>query len=688
MASWTPVRSATLSLLLDEVVGTAEMVKTRQEYCRLDDCLKSSIKTTAVYYTGSKAEGLDLPGSDDDYMLDINDMCNIEVMQTEQNTHGSSSQNILHVCTKNVPPGFAILRLDKHCHDPLLLRVSRGINGVPHLSSFLFMQERLQNEDQTNARVAIQGPSIERWNEYDVRSEPGTDNVPSIYCPFWPSGAEEWIQRPRHYGWPTSHDITYITNFGCHLVPVGHPLSPRREMEWRISFSVAERTLVWAFNHVQMQCYAVLKTILKEFIKVNCSPQNYVLCSYFIKTFLFWKFENTETTFWRAENFKDCIICLLIEFRQCIREGLMRHYFFPRFNLLSIKLTRDAQKELLQLFGTIIQCDISVFRECSALRKVWSRFITIEGQVAISNMRNNSKVRNDECFMRYAERVICLIITYRTAKTVPQTLTSLYEMPLASLALRYYSWISNISSLQPFMRNSDLYKLHRLAITDISSFDISTSKLWYAMVLLMKEDYSACLRVVNDVLSRSPPYTLYMSAGEVQSSNESMSLYGQVYAESDTDIDIIEKVRTSWLMDLRLTTNMFGNVPCAIRVELSVCDSGIGVVISPFTFAYYLMFLCYHELRQYGDRERALRLLIDVVNNPEQNGADCYHSFNIAGHCLLLAGQRDRARELFIRSFQSTQCNAYDKYNSALYYLHKIMLLEIVSMVRCFRVYM
>ena len=391
MASWIPERSATLSLLLDEVVGTAEMVKTRQEYCKIFDYMRSSIRTTAVYYTGSKAEGLDLPGSDDDYMLDINDDLNIKVMQTVQDTHDSSSQNILHVCTENVPPGFAILRLDAHCHDPFLLSVSRGINGVPHLSSVLFMRECLLNENQTNSTISIQGPSLESWGEYANTSESGVDNVPSIHCPFWPSGAVEWIRRPRHYGWPTSSDKADITNFGCHLVPVGHPLSPRKEMEWRISFSVAERTLVWAFNHIQMQCYAILKIILKEFIKVNCSPQNYVLCSYFIKTFLFWKFENTETTFWCVENFRDCIMFLLREFRQCIQDGILRHYFFLSFNLLSIKLTGDAQKELLQLLGTIIiivQCDISILKECKTLRQVWFRFTTTDDQDRISEMRN------------------------------------------------------------------------------------------------------------------------------------------------------------------------------------------------------------------------------------------------------------------------------------------------------------
>ena len=277
MASWTSEMSVTLSLLLDEVVGTAEMVKTRQDFCKIYDHLTSSIRTTAVYFTGSKAEGLQLPGSDEDYMFDINDELNIKVKHMMQDTHGSFSQ-ILHLCTANVPPGFAILRLDTHCQDPLLLRISQGINGVPHLSSVLFMRECLHNANQTNVTVSIQGPSLEMWGPYADKSGSGTDRVPSIHCPFWPSGAEEWIKRPRHYGWPTPRDIADITNFGCHLVPVSHPLSPHKDMEWRISFSVAERTLVWAFNHVQIQCYAMLKIIFKEFIKVKCVVRKTMYC--------------------------------------------------------------------------------------------------------------------------------------------------------------------------------------------------------------------------------------------------------------------------------------------------------------------------------------------------------------------------------------------------------------------------
>ena len=63
---WTRQQSSLLSLLLDEVVGTQEMINMRQDFCRLYDCIRSNHSGNR-YFTGSKAEGLDLPGSDEDY---------------------------------------------------------------------------------------------------------------------------------------------------------------------------------------------------------------------------------------------------------------------------------------------------------------------------------------------------------------------------------------------------------------------------------------------------------------------------------------------------------------------------------------------------------------------------------------------------------------------------------------------
>ena len=272
MSYWTPDRSALLSLLLDGVTGTKELIEFRQDYCKLHDCLQSNTLNGATnYWTGSKAEGLDLPGSDYDYMVNVNDMCSFKVIQSLPESPIESQCSVFYMCTENTPPGFALLRCIKPMTKPMYAGLVEYFNGMQYLSSNLIMDSalfRMKNittrSRTTFAKTARQGPSLEQWNIFNETDESGTDFVMSIHCPFWPNDLSEWHERPRQFGWPTTRDMSSIVNFGFHLVPVGHPDSRTKFLEWRISFSLAERTLVWSFNHTQMQCYAVMKIILKR----------------------------------------------------------------------------------------------------------------------------------------------------------------------------------------------------------------------------------------------------------------------------------------------------------------------------------------------------------------------------------------------------------------------------------------
>ena len=97
---WTPDQSTILSLLLDDVVGTKEMVEVRKDFCQILEYCVTMQKQFRHHFTGSKAEGLDLPDSDQDYMRDINDVCRIKVIQSLDERPGMSSYSILLMCTE------------------------------------------------------------------------------------------------------------------------------------------------------------------------------------------------------------------------------------------------------------------------------------------------------------------------------------------------------------------------------------------------------------------------------------------------------------------------------------------------------------------------------------------------------------------------------------------------------------
>ena len=82
------------------------------------------------------------------------------------------------------------------------------------------------------------------------------------------------------------------------------------------------------------------------------------------------------------------------------------------------------------------------------------------------------------------------------------------------------------------------------------------------------------------------------------------------------------------------------------------------------------MFLCYHRLGQYESRDRVLRQLLDTVNDLGRCGVRRHHSYNIAGHCMLMAGYVEMARDMFLKSVRFTQPDpVIDKYNAVYKYL-------------------
>ena len=631
------------------------------------------------YYTGSKAEGLDLVGSDDDFMYDINATHDTEASESLKALFQSTRTHKFLMVTENVPPCFVFLKCASQMHHQHLFDSLVNLGDSMYLSSQLFVSSSPCLKPQGDTRK-IQGPSAETWSEYGDKSNSGKDNVFTIRCRFWPKSAAEWIDRPRHHGLPLLQDKENIVEFGCHLVPIGHPTSPMKPLQWRISFSIAERTLVWSLNHTQIQCYAVMKLILKEYIKTKCSEENKdVLCSYFIKTFLFWQYEATDALFWQRQNLSGCLFYLLREFYKCNRMGVLRHYFIPRFNLLGIKLTSDAKEELLQILDFAIREDFDIFSYSSSLSDVWLKFVRgrYRNQIETYELRRLQVLDNE-----YA--MINALDTYRTALQCSKHSSLDLGYSLVKLENQITKDVLNKYLLLMYFRsiftaiivkklcyshsvNKSPYTTIRSLNKNAFGVDIASSQLWLATFWLQYKDYHATLKTINNVLSSIPPFALYCYGMDIHT--EYPSEYRDMCDMGN--LKVVSRTKKFWLFDMKISQNDFQFVPRAIQIELIHCDPTVGVSVSPFVYAYYLMFLCYHGLGQYDDRDRALRQLVDTANDPERYGLFKYLSYNIAGHCLLVVGHTGMARDLFLKSAHYTHQlgSIYDTYNAAYQYL-------------------
>ena len=530
MTSLTAEQNTLLSVLLDEVTGTKEIVEMRKEHCRIHDRLMSSNEDNMkLHFTGSKAEGLDLAGSDRDIMYDIDTFYDIKVAELVRDLSQSPCANKFLLETENVAPGFTLLKSVSDTQRLFILESMCTTRNSSYLSSvrFVTLQALSLAFQSKNTRalksIAVQGPSVEVRTEYMNACAPGDDQVSSLRCNFWPQSAKEWLDRPRPHRWPSPSNISSIRAFGCHLVPAGNPISPTKPLEWRLSFSIAERTLVWSFSYTQMHCYAVLKLLLKEFIKPRCSQASKdVLCSYFVKTFLFWQFESSDPSFWMKENMRECIMALLRGFYKCLQSGILRHYFIPSFNLLDIKLTHGVQIELLQLFDFILQRDIAILKECPSLKDVWSEF-TSECEmhdIDPDALQNRRTITTETCIIRILnENSIVKNVALNPCVFLEESLVEMSDLigtgcmsrPILHLVIKqlcfYISRKRLIKDLES--GNKVLYNCQRDLKENRLGTDVASCSLWLATIFFFKMDYDTTLNVINRVLSSITPFALY-----------------------------------------------------------------------------------------------------------------------------------------------------------------------------------
>ena len=177
------------------------------------------------------------------------------------------------------------------------------------------------------------------------------DHVPAFGCKLWPSQAEPWIHKLRSQSWPSKDTIDTFKTHGCFLVPVGHPFSSEKELQWRLSFSIQERKLMLALNDAQYKCYVLLKMIKNDFIKSSIKGKS--LTSYHMKTCLFYILESTKQSVWTTGNIILCAQKCISTLKIWLQEGCIPNYFIPEENMW--KGNRQIRFQVVKILDDILQ---------------------------------------------------------------------------------------------------------------------------------------------------------------------------------------------------------------------------------------------------------------------------------------------------------------------------------------------
>ncbi|XP_071176585.1 uncharacterized protein [Mytilus edulis] len=368
--------------LCDDIVGSERVVKYRRLFFKTYEYAQNKFYSPSKYIitSGSKAEGLDLPGSDLDIMLVSKQHIVHEPIPQFEDKSVDDNILSLNIDYDNAQPGFVLLKLYERPHkdfeDSLILRNEDGY----FLSSNLYLQNLASK--YPFSRISINGPCLSNISL-------ALDVAHSLKCKKWPTVARKWLFRHRSSGWPSANLITMISKELVLLVPVGsksdsgesHPL------EWRISFSVPEKKLIHTWTHTHMLCYALLKILIKDVLKQNHTISD-LLCSYFLKTVMFWLSEEIDATWWTPIHLMDCFVACLGRLTYWILNKYIPNYFIPQHNMIDRYFTQQAWDELLALITFLHGIGWESIFLCDSLKK-------------LAGLKNNSALQ--EHASRYSE---------------------------------------------------------------------------------------------------------------------------------------------------------------------------------------------------------------------------------------------------------------------------------------------
>jgi len=171
------------------------------------------------------------------------------------------------------------------------------------------------------------------------------DFVNAFPCNDLPEECECLFTRSHPNNWPKPETIEYARHCQVFFIPQGHPHSPlnERNLQWRLSTSLAERKLMFDFTDEQMLVFILLKMLKKEYCKQTLCDK---FSTFHIKTAMMFSIEKHPPGIWRIDNIVACATLCIDLLIQWAQDHVCPHFTMSGVNLFDGKLSKQDIKEL------------------------------------------------------------------------------------------------------------------------------------------------------------------------------------------------------------------------------------------------------------------------------------------------------------------------------------------------------
>ncbi|KAK3087575.1 hypothetical protein FSP39_007716 [Pinctada imbricata] len=468
--------------------------------------LTKFIKIQKIVVSGSRSEGFDFESSDFDLMLMI------EKLLKMNGSDDATGSNELHFQIEDDTndPGFVRVKVLSELTQPWTL-ISEYHEGGYYLSSSKLLEHFRSILKFMRVTSFLHGPCL----SLELETEEDNDFAFVLKQDTWPTLAGGCIHRLAKRGWPSNNVLLEILKNGVLYVPIGFPLSPLGSIQWRLSFSIAENLLVRSMNHSQFLTYALLKLTLKEVIDADSNIKG-LLCSYFLKTAVFWEIESSRRV-WDPSNLLHCFWRCFRRILNWVDAGYCPNFFVPENNMFRSKIHGSNRRMLLDSMAKLYGDGFDIFQRVPSLSSIIdlsgedpsSRDKIVPGRNTKSaimihlmvNLRLGELIQmGDNCLSlkrRLANQPHC---EYATALYTIWQLTEVNESCLEVL-----SSIGLTSANKNYRKEKELIKLLKM-----SAPYCVRGYLYLAYHLFMRMRYEDSIRLLQKVLIKlEDPNTTY-----------------------------------------------------------------------------------------------------------------------------------------------------------------------------------
>ncbi|XP_061192618.1 uncharacterized protein LOC133200818 [Saccostrea echinata] len=645
--------SESVFMKLCRKVGSSQQVIMRRELMDFREIMTNQAVPIRgkdrIMTSGSSREGFRLKGSDVDFMFWPNDHTVIWDLDQAQNYDLSRKTLILCDCSDS-PPGFALLELLTPTQRKFLENACMKINGRLYISSSKYRQI-LCSESLPNC--VEHGPCCK-----SVLGGDENDTAHCLVCDFWPPTASKWIDRCQ--SWPQTHIVDDIVRNGCHFVAIGHKLGKHADKEWRISFSSAEQKLVYSMNHCQFLTYGLLKLFLKESINNGLSDEDKLLCSYHMKTAVFWAIQQNTIPHWHPQNLLEGFWVCFKLILKWVYEGVCPNFFITENNMFLSNIHGEAQKNLFIKLHELYERGIASLLHSPSIRSSITSVLQnprqsfgtdehflipkalFEKELYFEVYSNNLPTPNLHQCMRFVstvEKLIILPLTqYQvlmlqklTATILRNTAFMLYNFSTVFAPLKIQT--SSIVNKKVYMANKTSMFMLKLA----AKFGCISDMLFIAMFYYKTLRYKEAISVIEMTkVKLAQPYVMFVLQVNVVRYIFSESIWGQSWST---------KMRHAVAWDIILENEICYIDELKIEQQSGIQCGFPALFIPLYVFIHMLEILCY----RYVDPLRAQTLvedLQDLVQHDqgmyiEVNKRDI--SWEILGICQQVTGNHQAA---------------------------------------------